>query len=338
MPKRVTEARAALRRSLAAALPQGGAAAVCFSGGLDSTVLLHLARTAAPAGVALRAIHVNHGLRPEADAWAERCRAIARAWDVPCEVARAKVAVRPAASLENRARQARLRVWRRQACEVLLMAHHADDQAETVLLRALRGSGTHGLAAMQASAPLPGGRQRLLRPLLACARRDLEDYAAAAGIRGIADPANRDLRHNRNWLRHELLPALEERFPGAGAALRRSADLARESGALLDQLADEDDRLCRSGPARYSRAALRRLGWERVKNWLRRRIVRAGRQPPKAAHLEEAARQLCSASAGFDQRFGPLELRGTGRYVRWQEAAAGPVGRIAVTSSEKQSK
>ncbi|MBF2735296.1 MAG: tRNA lysidine(34) synthetase TilS [Betaproteobacteria bacterium AqS2] len=338
MPKPLTEARAALRHSLAAALPQGGEAAVCFSGGLDSTVLLHLARAAAPAGVALRAIHVNHGLQPEADAWAARCRATASAWDIPCEVARAKVAARPAASLENRARQARLRIWRRQSCPVLLMAHHADDQAETVLLRALRGSGPHGLAAMRPSAPLPGGSQLLLRPLLACARRELEEYALAAGLDGVADPANRDLRHNRNWLRHELLPALEQRFPGAGAALRRSAELARESGALLDELAAADDETCRSGPARYSRAALRRLGWQRAKNWLRWSIVRAGRQPPQAAHLEEAARQLCSASAGFGQRFGPLELQGTGRHVSWRPAAAGPIGRIAVTRSKKQSK
>ena len=337
MPTKVAEARVRLRRSLAG-LPAGSAACVCFSGGLDSTVLLHLAAAVAPRKLRLYALHVNHGLQQQANAWAKRCGEVAAAWQVPFEVARAKVAARPAASLENRARQARLRIWRKQDCAALLMAHHADDQAETVLLRALRGSGPRGLAAMRFRARVPGGDQLLLRPLLACRRAELRDYAQEQGLDGIADPANADLRHNRNWLRHELLPVLEERFPGARQALRQCAAAAAEGSELLDQLADEDDRLCRGTDQRYSRAALRRLGSPRLKNWLRRRIAAAGMQPPPAGHLEEAARQLRAASEGFAQRFGTLELRGTQRYVSWRPAPARAIGRIASASGPQQSK
>jgi tRNA(Ile)-lysidine synthase len=218
--------------------PGTGPVAVAFSGGLDSTVLLHLlAEDRAVRARGLRALHVDHGLHPESSHWVRACAAACAALEVPFESRRVTVAV-AGEGLEAAARHARHRAlldWQKQD-ELIALAQHQDDQAETVLLRLLRGSGD-GLSAMR---PLRGfGRGWLWRPLLALPRAELRRFAENRGLGWIEDPSNASERHDRNFLRHRVLPLLGERWPQAPATLARSAALL---ATQADLLAGEDAR------------------------------------------------------------------------------------------------
>lgn len=213
---------------------------VAFSGGLDSTVLLHLlARLRDTHALPpLSAIHVHHGLQAVADAWVEHCRAQCAALNVPLEVRHVRVA--PGGSVERAAREARYAAfagWLGQG-EVLLVAQHRDDQAETLLLRLLRGAGVRGLAAMRASRPLAAGA--LLRPLLDIGRAELEGWAGERQLRWVEDPSNADTRLARNFLRREILPRLARHWPAASAVLARAAEQQGEADTLLGELAELD--------------------------------------------------------------------------------------------------
>jgi tRNA(Ile)-lysidine synthase len=226
---------------MALVLPQApgtGPVAVGFSGGLDSTVLLHLlAENAAIRARGLRALHVDHGLHPESAEWALACAATCAALGVPFLSRRVQVAV-AGEGLEAAARAARHRAlldWQFDD-ELIALAQHRDDQAETVLLRLLRGSGD-GLSAMR---PLRGfGRGWLWRPLLALPRAELQRFAEVRGLSWIEDPSNASDRHDRNFLRHRVLPLIGERWPQAPATLARSAALL---ATQADLLAGEDMR------------------------------------------------------------------------------------------------
>lgn len=213
---------------------------VAFSGGLDSTVLLHLLachpqRSAWPP---LSALHVQHGLQAASTAWPAHCQAICEALGVPLETV--GVRVEPGASLERAAREARYGAFAQALAdgELLLTAHHRDDQAETLLFRLLRGAGVRGLAAMPDRRRL--GRGWLARPLLGIERAELERYAFQHGLRWVDDPSNADTRLARNYLRHDVLPLLRARWPRADAALARSAAHLREAEILLGELASLD--------------------------------------------------------------------------------------------------
>ncbi|MFJ4194992.1 tRNA lysidine(34) synthetase TilS [Pseudomonas sp. NPDC089534] len=213
---------------------------IAFSGGLDSTVLLHLlvhlakTETLPP----LSAIHVHHGLQAAADAWPEHCRSFCDALGVPLQVIR--VQVPPGASLERAARDARYGAFREVIGpgETLLTGQHRDDQAETLLFRLLRGAGVRGLAGMPVHRPLGPGH--LVRPLLDASRAELEAYAQAHQLTWIEDPSNRDLHFSRNYLRHQVMPSLTARWPQAAASLARGAAHMREAQGLLDELAQLD--------------------------------------------------------------------------------------------------
>lgn len=207
---------------------------VAFSGGLDSTVLLHLLASLANIPP-LRAVHVHHGLQTAADAWPEHCQSICDSLGVPLQVIR--VQVQPGASLERAARDARYQAFAEVLGEgeVMLTGQHRDDQAETLLFRLLRGAGVRGLAAMPARRPLAGGH--LVRPLLDASRAELEVYAQEHQLKWIEDPSNADPRFSRNYLRHRVLPVLAERWPQAVSSLARSADHLSEAQGLLDELA-----------------------------------------------------------------------------------------------------
>lgn len=213
---------------------------IALSGGLDSTVLLHLLvslaqREALPP---LSAIHIHHGLQAVADTWPADCRRLCDALGVPLQVE--PVQVQSGASVERAARQARYAAFRALLGpgEVLLAAQHRDDQAETLLFRLLRGAGVQGLAAMQQSRPLGAGH--LLRPLLQCSRAELQAYAGEHRLRWVEDPSNADSRFSRNYLRHQVLPLLARRWPQATANMARAAAHLGEAAQLLDELAQED--------------------------------------------------------------------------------------------------
>lgn len=210
---------------------------IAFSGGLDSTVLLHLLASLANTETLppLSAVHVHHGLQAAADAWPAHCQSICDNLGVPLSVKR--VQVQPGASLERAAREARYRAFAEVtgAGEVVLTGQHRDDQAETLLFRLLRGAGVRGLAAMPAQRPLAGGY--LVRPLLDVSREALEFYAHEHQLKWIEDPSNADSRFSRNYLRHRVLPALTERWPQAVTGLARTAEHLGEAQGLLDELA-----------------------------------------------------------------------------------------------------
>ncbi|VVO35118.1 tRNA lysidine(34) synthetase TilS [Pseudomonas fluorescens] len=213
---------------------------IAFSGGLDSTVLLHLlAHLAKTESLpTLSAIHVHHGLQAVAEAWPEHCQSVCEALGVPLQVVR--VQVRPGASLERAARDARYGAFIAATGpnEVLLTAQHRDDQAETLLFRLLRGAGVRGLAAMPQQRPL--GTGHLLRPLLDMSRAELQAYAVEQQLSWIEDPSNDDRRYSRNYLRHQLFPVLTERWPQAVVTIARSAAHLSEAQGLLDELAEMD--------------------------------------------------------------------------------------------------
>ena len=220
---------------------------VAFSGGLDSTVLLHLLAEYARnhASPPLRAIHIHHGLQAAADAWPTHCQAICDNFDVELQVIHVQVS--PGASLEQAARDARYAAFRQVLGpgDILFTGQHRDDQAETLLFRLLRGAGLRGLAAMPGQRAL--GQGSLVRPLLTCSRQHLQDYAQAQGLTWIEDPSNVDIQFARNYLRGEVMPQLQQRWPQASQNFARAAEHLGEALGLLDELAQEDLALAGKG-------------------------------------------------------------------------------------------
>lgn len=293
-------------------LTPGASLIVAYSGGLDSHVLLHaLARLRREeGGWTMRAVHVDHGLQPASAAWAEHCRAVCAALGVPCLVERLVVRRARGESTESAARRMRYAALARHLGpgEVLLSAHHRDDQAETVLLQLLRGAGPHGLAAMPSVAFFGAGRHA--RPLLAFRRRALAAYAQQEGLRWIEDASNVDLGIARNFIRHRVLPLLEAHRPGVVEALARVAANAAEAAALLDGIAETDLALCESGPA-LKVARLNALPLPRRRNLLRYWVRRRGFRAPPAAILEQMLDQF-----GRETRSGLAVIRWPGGEVR----------------------
>ncbi len=264
---------------------------IAYSGGLDSTVLLHALAALRPSRrFTLAAIHVDHGLHPDAATWAETCAATCRTLDVPFTVRRVAVTGIGAAGLEAAARRARYAALAGSLAPgaILLTAHQRDDQAETVLLQLLRGSGLPGLAAMPVRAPFGAGER--VRPLLRFPRAALHAYAERNRLTWIEDPSNGDLRLRRNFLRAQVLPGLLRHWPAASVALSRAAAHAAEAMQLLDELAGNDLAACRGGDRRYpaalSTAALTALTPARQRNLLRAWLRMQGFLAPSARHLE----------------------------------------------------
>ncbi len=265
---------------------------VAYSGGLDSHVLLHaLTQRRSASGFSLRAVHVHHGLQPAADSWARHCERVCADLGVPCIVEHAHVDGVAEEGLEAAARRARYACLAQllEPGEVLLTAHHQDDQAETLLLQLLRGTGVHGLAGMPACAPFAVGFHA--RPLLAFPRVELERYAREQDLSWIEDPSNRSLEIGRNFIRHRVLPLLRERWSTAGRQLTQAARHAAEAAALLDELARADLAACAEDDG-LRVSALRRLPPPRQRNVLRYWIRQRGFRVPSTRQLELLQTQL----------------------------------------------
>jgi tRNA(Ile)-lysidine synthase len=290
----------ALWTALAALEDAAGERRLCvaLSGGLDSTVLLEAlcrVRDRLPAD-RLRAIHVHHGLHPDADDWARHCEALCVRLDVPLLVVRVDARPAPGESPEAKAREVRYAALAAALVpgEALLTAHHADDQLETVLIQLLRGAGVPGLAAMPAAAPFGPGLH--LRPLLGFTRAELAAWAAGEGLSGwIEDPANDELRYARNHLRSEVLPSLRAHWPGAAAAVGRSARHCAEASHLLDELAALDAANCVTGNA-VRVSALRGLSPARQRNLVRWQARQLGLAVPDERRLVTLLTQVLEAA------------------------------------------
>lgn len=276
---------------LAARLQPAGTLWMGLSGGCDSVVLLHLLSQLQPGRVS--AIHVHHGLSPNADAWADFSAGYCERLGIPLVIRRVTVDAASGLGLEAAARAARYAVFAECVGDCLLLAQHRGDQAETVLFNLLRGTGLTGAAAMPAERDF--GKLRLLRPLLDVSRAEIERYAASEGLSWINDESNADTALTRNFLRHEALAAISQRFPSAEASLALAASHFAEAAGLLDELAGQDWQGVAEGDA-ASLPALRQLSLPRLKNLLRYRLRCLGWQVPVAARLEEFARQLQTAA------------------------------------------
>lgn len=213
---------------------------VAFSGGLDSTVLLHILATQIPSSSrpALRAVYIHHGLQQAAEDWPAHCQSVCEQLGVALSVIKIKVAQQ--ASVEQAARNARYTAYAEhlQPEELLLMAQHQDDQAETLLFRLLRGSGVTGLQAIPRQRAL--GQAHLLRPLLGIARQELEDYAQQHQLNWVEDPSNAEEYFDRNFLRRQIIPLLKQRWPATLSVLQRATEHMREAQQLLNDLAQLD--------------------------------------------------------------------------------------------------
>lgn len=274
-------------------LPPGIRLRVAYSGGLDSHVLLHAAARLPESGAwPVSAVHVDHGLHPESARWAEHCRGVCRTLGVPLRVERVRVDGIRERGLEDAARRARYGAFARllEPDEVLLTAHHRDDQAETVLLQLLRAAGPHGLAAMPPIGRLAQGR--LARPLLGFGRVALRDYAQREGLVWVEDASNREEGIARNFLRAQIFPALVAYWPQAADQLARAARHHADAAAVLDEVGETDLARSRVGDEGLSLTALSALSSPRQANavrcWVRRQT---GRMPPEQA-LKDVLAQL----------------------------------------------
>jgi tRNA(Ile)-lysidine synthase len=288
---------------------------VGLSGGVDSVVLLDcLQRVARKLRLRVAALHVNHQLSANAARWAAFCRRLCRARRVPFESV--KVSVRRGDSLEAAARSERYAAYARRDCEYVVLAHHRDDQVETLLLQLLRGAGVKGLAAMpllrteyrglrtEKKAATSKGRKRspqspvlgpgILRPFLDVTRREILEYANWRKLEWVEDESNQDIYFHRNYIRREVLPAIARRFPAYRVTIARSARHLGEASELLDEVAAAD----MAGHAReggLALAALRGRSPARARNLLRYFLASRGVAMPGAARLEEALRQALGA-------------------------------------------
>ena len=264
-----------------------------YSGGLDSSVLLAgLCR----AGLAQRvlAVHVHHGLHADADQWLAHCQHQAGLAGVDFIAERVDVSGR--GNLEQRARRARRQALLSHVGEqdALLLAHHRQDQAETLMLRLLRGAGARGLAAMAALQRWQG--RDICRPLLGVARVDLAQAARVWQLQWIEDPANSQLHFDRNFLRHRVMPVLAERWPEAGQSLQLTASVLAEQAQLLDELAEQDFSTCDGAGDSLALAGWQALSPARRRNliygWCRRR----GMRPPPADRVARIDTELVPAA------------------------------------------
>lgn len=327
-------------------LPPGSSILVGLSGGVDSVVLLHLLHELAPRfSWQIAALHVHHGISPNADAWADFCAELCLRLAVPLHIERVDIAPLRAQGLEAAARQLRHAAFARQQCDFVALAHHADDQVETLLLQLLRGAGVRGASAMPVLSKVEGpvlspstelrtglskvtensdhaGRHQVIRPLLQSTRDEIIDYAKAHDLQWIEDESNADDAYPRNFLRHQLLPLLGEKFPAYRDTLTRSAQHFAEAGELLDDLARLDvvNSLTRprgervggeGGELHLSVAALQGLSLARAKNLLRYYLHQLKAPMPQAVQLDEMLHQVFTArdDAAVCISFGAWQVR-----------------------------
>ena len=287
---------AATRDALTSELSHGRRVVVGLSGGMDSVVLLHaLVQLREAMALELSAIHVHHGLSPNADDWATFCEALCDAWHVPCTVTRVQLPDATGKGIERVARERRYAAFAAAPGDILCLAHHQNDRAETLLLNLFRGSGGTGLAGLPRSRQI--GTKHLLRPLIDLPRSELQAWAAARHLRWIEDESNQDLRYRRNYVRHQVIPVIAEVFPGVVDVLARTAGQMQEQMQLLNRLAESDAVACHDASGYLSVARLQQLPELALRNLLRYALGKSGMQIPSARRLMALSAQLGSATA-----------------------------------------
>lgn len=264
---------------------------LAFSGGLDSTVLLQLlVETNKTLPFQLTVQHVHHGLSPNADAWADFCAETCKKLNIPFALSQIKINKNSGLGTEAAAREARYKALLESEADFILLAHHQDDQAETLLLQLARGAGVKGLAGMGSV------NNKLLRPLLDAPRSALEAYAKLHHLTWIEDESNLDTKFDRNFMRHEILPKLEKQYPAIRQTISRASKNMAEASALLDEIAAEDVKSCTQNTA-LNLALLQKLSAPRVHNALRFWLLQNNCDNPSAAQLSQMTQQLFYAKS-----------------------------------------
>ncbi|MGH8756072.1 MAG: tRNA lysidine(34) synthetase TilS, partial [Burkholderiales bacterium] len=297
---------------LAKVLKSNPHVALGLSGGVDSMVLLDILQgLSKKLRFRLSAIYVNHQLSPNAEDWAKFCQRWCKARRVPIKIIKVSVSGARDTGLEAAAREARYRAYSWQQADYVALAHHLDDQAETMLLQLLRGSGVKGLSAMpelrhrnHESAP------HIIRPLLDVPRSEIEHYAKLRKLRWIEDESNVNTAFDRNFLRHKVFPLIGKRFRAYRETLGRASRHFAEAADLLDDLAELDSRFALQG-GRLKAAALRELAPARARNVLRYYFAQNGLLMPGTKRLDEILQQIAYAreDAKVSVALGELEVR-----------------------------
>ncbi len=283
-----------LRAQLAALIPDAGERTLklAYSGGLDSHVLLHLlAQWCQENNTQFTAIHVDHCLSPHSREWSQHCVDICTQLDVSLVVEQVSVHV-DGKGLEDAAREARYQALEKHMSpnDVLITAHHRDDQVETVLLQLVRGTGAHGLAGMAVKRNFANGFH--IRPLLEISRNQITDYAHQHHLQWVDDDTNADTALGRNYMRHEIVPVLRVRWPGVEKVIARSAGHAAAAVELLEEIAEQDRQQCGLADDGLSLQACDTLSEPRLRNLLRYWVRRSGLSLPATRHINEIARQI----------------------------------------------
>lgn len=283
--------------------PQIKKLVIAFSGGLDSTVLLHLLHKQK---YKIIAVHVNHNISPNALAWEAHCKTICEQLHIEYHSHQIDCRANEAEAREQRYAVLSQYVDKQTA---LLTAHHADDQAETVLLQLMRGSGVAGLAAMPQIRPFADGW--LYRPLLATTRAELEAYANQHQLSWITDESNFDINYERNFVRHELLPFIEKRWSAAQKLLNRTAEHAKEAGAILNEVAAEDFKHISISNNQIDLNRLNSLSTERQGNVLRYWLKHQAQIIPEQKQLQEIFNNIIASRHDAEPciQFNEWEIR-----------------------------
>jgi len=277
-----------------------------FSGGVDSAVLLHLCATV-PDHPPITLIHVNHKLQSVADQWQCFSEKIAKTYKVGFH----SQAVELASAAEAVARDARYHVFEGylEADDCLLLGHHADDQMETMLFRLCRGTGPDGLAGIPKSRAV--GTAQLFRPLLDFTRRDIEEYASEKQLEWVEDPSNAESHYDRNYIRHNVIPSLEQRWSGCQSLWQQAAELQAVQNQLLDEIAQENLESVLETFGGLSCEGLSSFSHNRQRNLLRYWLYRSAGERLNSAALDVIQQQV--VGAGQDRqpeyRLGSCSIR-----------------------------
>lgn len=282
---------------------------VGFSGGVDSSVLLHFLSRQRELKPQLTAVHIHHGLSQNADAWLAHCQNICQLLSIP--FLSSQIQIKEKNNIEEKARELRFAEFGKllQSNDALLLAQHQDDQAETVLLRLFRGTGVDGAAAMAKERRLPHGQ--LIRPLLNCSRQQLLDYARHWDLSWVEDESNTSTQYDRNYLRQKIIPLITARWPAAVANISRFSDHCREAQEVLDELTDVDQGTLNLTDPYMDIGILDKLSHQRQKLLLRSWLKNHHHVLPSSQQMRRIFDELIASRADADPiiDWGAFQLR-----------------------------
>lgn len=290
---------------------------IAFSGGLDSSALLHAAYHLMQSGIIapFSAVHVNHGLQVQADEWQAHCQKICNQYQIPL-LSKAFDLAKQGKTSEADARSARYQFFEHCVNEnqLLLFAHHSDDQAETTLFRLCRGTGIHGMAGIPRIRKFSRGF--ILRPWLEFSRNELSNYANECQLIWVNDPSNQSNQYSRNFIRNEVIPLLRSKWLTVPKSIAQFSRIARDQIEILDDVAEQDRQSIETKPAILDILALANLSHARQRNLLHFWVKKYANYAPATAEIDEVIKQLFSVVPSPDNNEKSIKVKAGGGWVR----------------------